>query len=230
MSAPATASAVVSAALSQLRIPYAWGAESPGKGFDCSGLVQWAYAQAGIHLPRTSEEQYAATTPVPVGNAKAGDLVFSEMGAQGQSGPGHVGIYLGGGRYIDAPYTGVDVRIDNTPSNAVYGRVTGLTLDAVDTSAVGGAAASGASSATSGSAGGTGCNAGSGGIGVLGIHLGDACQLKALAGGALIGVGSFVFLVGAVLIASYGLTHSSVGRAATRLAPLPVRSAVRVVS
>ena len=215
---PRTAAAVIAAAMSQLRIPYAWGAESPGKGFDCSGLVQWAYAQAGVSLPRTSEEQYAATTPVAASAAQPGDLMFSEFGAQGQSGPGHVGIYLGNGKFIDAPYTGVDVRVDNVPSGAVYGRVSGVVLDANPTT--------GSASGSTGSPGAMTCGAKGGGVNldlassipVVGslapkVNVGTACQLKALAGGLLVGLGGGVMLVGAVLIAAYGLSHTSTGRA-----------------
>src|SRR5208283_6223121 len=111
MAAPATATGVIAAAMSQLTVPYAWGTESPGKSFDCSGLVQWAYSQVGIALPRTSEEQYSETTPVSADQAVPGDLMFSEFGTQGQAGPGHVGIYIGNGQFVNAPYTGVDVRI-----------------------------------------------------------------------------------------------------------------------
>jgi NlpC/P60 family len=220
---PGTAAGVIAAAMSQLRIPYAWGAESPGKGFDCSGLVQWAYSQVGISLPRTSEEQYAATKPVSAASAQPGDLVFSEFGTQGQSGPGHVGIYLGGGQFLDAPYTGVDVRVDSVPSGAVYGRVTGLILNGTEPGQSGTAAASSSSTTSSGS--GVGCNAKGGGVNldfasaipIVGsvapkVTVGNACQIKALTGGLCVGLGGGVMLVGAVLIAAYGLSHTSVGK------------------
>lgn len=113
---------IVAAAMSQIGVPYLWGGESSGKGFDCSGLTQWAYSQAGVTLPRTSEAQYAATTTISQAQAQPGDLVFSEFGAQGQSGPGHVGIYLGGGKYLDAPFTGANVRVDSVPAGAVFGQ------------------------------------------------------------------------------------------------------------
>ncbi len=222
------AAGAIAAAVSQLRIPYAWGAESPGKGFDCSGLVQWAYGQAGVKLPRTSEEQYAATTPVSPANALPGDLMFSEFGTQGQSGPGHVGIYLGNGQFIDAPYTGVDVRIDNVPAGAAYGRVSGLLLNANPTSATASATASAAPSPN-------GCDAKGGGVNldlassipVVGslapaVNVGNACQIKALTGGLLVGIGGVILLTGAVLIASHALKGTGVGAAVGKVAGGPV--------
>jgi hypothetical protein len=237
---PRTAAGAIAAATSQLRIPYVWGAESPGKGFDCSGLVQWAYGQVGITLPRTSEEQFSATTPVPAGQAVPGDLMFSEFGAQGQSGPGHVGIYLGNGKFIDSPYTGADVRIDNVPSGAQYGRVNGLVLDGTPTTTTNSAGSTGSGANTTG----VGCNAKTGGVNldlasnvpVIGslapkVNIGTACQIKALTGGLLVGLGGAVLLVGAVLIASYGLSHTGTGRAvATAASFTPVGAVARGVT
>jgi cell wall-associated NlpC family hydrolase len=117
---------VVQDALSQLGVPYQWGAEAQGVAFDCSGLVQWAFGQVGSLLPRTSQQQYAATTPVSAAQLQPGDLVFSAPGEGGVSGPGHVGIYAGGGQYVDAPYTGQSVRLDPLPTGSDlvgYGRV-----------------------------------------------------------------------------------------------------------
>jgi cell wall-associated NlpC family hydrolase len=87
-----------------LGTPYRWGGSSPKTGFDCSGLVQWAYAKAGIQLPRVTDAQFAAGsgTPVDKSHLKPGDLVFF-----GQ--PGniyHVGISMGGDKFIHAPHTG----------------------------------------------------------------------------------------------------------------------------
>ena len=104
-SAPGGAGAV-QAAESQLGVPYVWGGESPGVGFDCSGLVQWAWAQAGVDLPRTSGEQFGATTPVSVGDLEPGDLLF-----YGTDGSEHVAMYIGGGSMIEAPHTGASVWI-----------------------------------------------------------------------------------------------------------------------
>ena len=108
-SADPAATAAVRAALAQLGTPYVWGGAGPG-GFDCSGLVRWAYARAGLDLPRVAQDQYDAGPPLPPGAPPApGDLVF--FGA----GPGqveHVGIALGDGRMLDAPHPGAVVRIE----------------------------------------------------------------------------------------------------------------------
>jgi cell wall-associated NlpC family hydrolase len=104
-----TGASVVADAEQYLGVPYQWGGTSPSTGFDCSGLVQHVYADLGISLPRTSQEQASVGTPVDsIADAQPGDLVFFEPSA---SGPGHVGIYIGNGQMIDAPHTGTDVQI-----------------------------------------------------------------------------------------------------------------------
>ena len=108
----------VSWALSQIGTPYVWGGETPGVGFDCSGLVQAAYAVAGLSLPRVAQDQYDATPKVAQGAVLApGDLVFFG------GGPGsidHVGLFVGvvNGRdvMVDAPHTGADVRAEAFPA------------------------------------------------------------------------------------------------------------------
>lgn len=103
------AQVAVEAALSQRGVPYLWGGEGPD-GFDCSGLVQWAYARAGVVLPRVAQDQFNAGPAVPPGvPLMAGDLVFFGTGPRAVM---HVGVYLGDGRMVDAPHTGADVRID----------------------------------------------------------------------------------------------------------------------
>jgi cell wall-associated NlpC family hydrolase len=107
------ARAALAAAESQFGVAYLWGGESPGEAFDCSGLVQWAYRTAGIDLPRTSQTQWAALTHLPAGAAlRPGDLVFFAGSDGTMTAPGHVGIYLGNGLMINAPYTGTVVRVD----------------------------------------------------------------------------------------------------------------------
>jgi cell wall-associated NlpC family hydrolase len=103
---------------SELGVPYVWGGESEGTAFDCSGLVQWAFARAGVNLPRGAADQYAVGPPVSPGSTLvAGDLVFFHVDADGP-GIGHVGIYVGGGWMIDAPHAGAVVRFEQfSPTN-----------------------------------------------------------------------------------------------------------------
>jgi cell wall-associated NlpC family hydrolase len=105
-------------ALAQIGTPYVWGGETPGVGFDCSGLVQAAYAVAGMRLPRVAQDQYDGTPKVPAGSPLApGDLVFF---GSGPSSIDHVGLYVGvvDGQsvMVDAPYTGADVRAEGFPA------------------------------------------------------------------------------------------------------------------
>lgn len=100
--------AVVAAAMTQLGVPYVWGGETPGVGFDCSGLVQWAYAQIGIALPRTTTEQVLVGIPITkLEDLRPGDLIFTRSVRNGEAiALGHVAIYAGGGMEIVAPKTG----------------------------------------------------------------------------------------------------------------------------
>lgn len=97
---------VVNYALSFLGVPYVWGGTSP-EGFDCSGLVQYVYAHFGISLPRVSQDQQNFGIPVPKGELQPGDLVFFGTPAY------HVGMYIGNGKFIEAPHTGDVVKIAN---------------------------------------------------------------------------------------------------------------------
>jgi peptidoglycan DL-endopeptidase CwlO len=102
--------AAASIALHYLGIPYVYGGASPS-GFDCSGLVMYVYAQLGISLPHYTVAQWNATQPIS--SPAPGDLVFF-------NGLGHVGIYIGGGRFVNAPHTGSVVRIDSMSSFGGY--------------------------------------------------------------------------------------------------------------
>jgi cell wall-associated NlpC family hydrolase len=93
-----------------LGVPYVWGGADPATGFDCSGLVMYVYAQLGIDLLHFSGAQYHEGAPVPYDELAPGDLVFFDPGPRG---PGHVGIYVGGGEFIQAPHAGDVVKISN---------------------------------------------------------------------------------------------------------------------
>ena len=102
---PSKYGGVVGIAMQALGTPYVWGGSAPG-GFDCSGLVMWAYAQVGVSLPHSSYAQWGYGVPVSVDQLEPGDLVFFD-------GLGHVGIYIGSGQFIEAPHTGAFVQISN---------------------------------------------------------------------------------------------------------------------
>jgi peptidoglycan DL-endopeptidase CwlO len=102
---PATHSSVVSIALQYLGVPYVWGGASPS-GFDCSGLTMFAYAKVGVYLPHNAAMQYGMGTPVSRSQLAPGDLVFF-------NGLSHVGMYIGGGRFVHAPHTGDVVKISS---------------------------------------------------------------------------------------------------------------------
>jgi cell wall-associated NlpC family hydrolase len=102
---PSTHTGAVGAALSQLGTPYVWAGAAPG-GFDCSGLVMWAFAQVGVSLPHSSYAMYGYGVPVSRDQLEAGDIVFFD-------GLGHVGIYIGNGQFVHAPHTGDVVKISS---------------------------------------------------------------------------------------------------------------------
>jgi cell wall-associated NlpC family hydrolase len=105
---PAQATAVATA-LSLLGTPYVWGGESKS-GFDCSGLVQYSFSRAGVSLPRVAQDQFDAGPLVTPGSVVVpGDLVFFGSGPRDVH---HVGMFVGDGLMVDAPYTGAVVRLD----------------------------------------------------------------------------------------------------------------------
>jgi cell wall-associated NlpC family hydrolase len=102
---PSTHGGAAGAALSELGTPYVWAGSAPG-GFDCSGLVVWAFAQVGVSLPHSSYALYGYGVPVSRDQLQAGDLVFFD-------GLGHVGIYIGGDQFVHAPHSGDVVKISS---------------------------------------------------------------------------------------------------------------------
>lgn len=117
-----TGGQLLTSAQRYLGVPYAWGGESVS-GIDCSGLVQLAAQGLGLTVPRTSEEQSAAATPISAAAAQPGDLVFYG-GPPGQA--SHVGIYAGGGQMLDAAHTGSNVQIESLWPGAYFGRLPGV--------------------------------------------------------------------------------------------------------
>jgi cell wall-associated NlpC family hydrolase len=91
-------------ALREVGVPYRWGGSSPGSGFDCSGLVYWAYGRLGIALPHSSYALAGAGRPVRSSRLRPGDLLFFW-------GFGHVGLYIGHGRMVHAPHSGERVQV-----------------------------------------------------------------------------------------------------------------------
>ena len=98
-------------AKAQIGKPYQWGAAGPD-AYDCSGLVYAAYADAGIHVARTTYQWQQDGPVIPLSQIQPGDLLFSAGSDGTPANPGHVVMYLGGGQVIQAPQTGQDVQID----------------------------------------------------------------------------------------------------------------------
>ena len=101
---------MLNAALSRQGMPYVWGAAGP-TSFDCSGLVQWSFAQAGVHMPRVAADQARTGPAVPVGQLQPGDLLFYHTDPTDPGYISHVAIYLGGGKMIQAPQPGQNVEV-----------------------------------------------------------------------------------------------------------------------
>jgi cell wall-associated NlpC family hydrolase len=109
------ARAAIAAALADLGKPYVFGAEGPD-AFDCSGLIQQVWRQAGVQLPRTSSEQAEAGEQIPLSQIQPGDLVIYYAGRS------HIGMYIGDGKIVHAPHPGAQVRIsplNSMPVNSV---------------------------------------------------------------------------------------------------------------
>jgi cell wall-associated NlpC family hydrolase len=115
---------IMNEALKYEGYPYQWGGMHPSTSFDCSGIIQWAYAKAGINLPRTSYEQYNATKRISEEDLKAGDLIFFKTANYNPV--THVGIYVGNNQMYDANNSGIgysDLNNYWSPKIVGYGRV-----------------------------------------------------------------------------------------------------------
>ncbi|MHB9112692.1 MAG: C40 family peptidase [Thermoleophilia bacterium] len=110
---PPSSGGAASIARQYLGVPYVWGGASPS-GFDCSGLVMYVYAQLGVYLPHSASAQYYSGTPISYSELAPGDLVFFGNPI------GHVGIYIGGGSMIHAPFEGQVVSITGVSGGGSY--------------------------------------------------------------------------------------------------------------
>jgi len=115
---PTLGSRAAKVALRAVGVPYRWGGSSPAGGFDCSGLVYWAYGRLGVALPHSSYALYDGGVRVARSGLKPGDLLFF-------SGLGHVGIYVGRGRMVHAPQSGRLVEVVKLGSSGYGGRLVG---------------------------------------------------------------------------------------------------------
>ena len=103
-------------ALRAVGVPYSWGGTSPSSGFDCSGLVYWAYGRLGVEVPHSSYALAAIGRRIGRPHLKPGDvLVFS--------GYGHVGLYVGRGRMVHAPHSGTRVQVVRLGGSSYGGRL-----------------------------------------------------------------------------------------------------------
>ncbi|MGB8180491.1 MAG: NlpC/P60 family protein [Acidimicrobiales bacterium] len=117
--------AAVKAAESQIGVPYVWGGETPGVGFDCSGLVQWAWGKVGISIPRTTETQWPDMLHVALTDLQPGDLLFY-YNLDGDNEVDHVVMYVGSGPWgvdttIAAAHTGTNVALAPLFTAGLYG-------------------------------------------------------------------------------------------------------------
>ena len=113
------------AARSQVGTPYQWGGREPGVGFDCSGLTSWSWEQAGVAIPRTSRDQYAATQRIRLEDLRPGDLVFYAANGSTIS---HVAMFVGGDTIVHGRSSVANVVEDQlstwwTDALVGYGRV-----------------------------------------------------------------------------------------------------------
>jgi cell wall-associated NlpC family hydrolase len=110
---------MLNAALSRQGMPYIWGAAGP-TSFDCSGLVQWSFAQAGVRMPRVAADQARTGPAVPVSQLQPGDLLFYHTDPTAPGYISHVAIYLGNGMMIQAPQPGEHVEVVPADTTGEY--------------------------------------------------------------------------------------------------------------
>ncbi len=110
----ASGSDVAKTAQSQVGKKYKFGGESPSKGFDCSGLIWWAYKKHGITVPRVTTDQARTGKSVSSKRARAGDIVVFRMSKNSRS--YHTGIYAGNNKFIHSPSSGSRVRVESLSS------------------------------------------------------------------------------------------------------------------
>lgn len=121
--ASASKQAVITTAKKMLGVKYRYGGTNPSRGFDCSGLVQYSHRAAGIHLPRTTGQQFKAVKRISKRYLTAGDLVFFKTAVS--RAVSHVGIYLGNSKFIHAPSSGKRVKISSMKEKYWRKRFTG---------------------------------------------------------------------------------------------------------
>ena len=179
-------STAIKDAESQVGRPYVWGGASPSTGFDCSGLVEWAYSQAGIKLPRTSQAQWAAlqNRSVPLDKVQAGDIVFAAGSDGTATAPGHEAMMISNKQIVEAPYTGANIRIRaynegewqhaGRPSGSMNGGTSGSN-------------GTGNPSSTTGT-GNSGSGSGAGGLGLAVGNYGSSSELSNVASALLGGI------------------------------------------
>ena len=119
---PVNGADIIAKAEKSLGTKYVWGGTSLTGGVDCSGLVQAVFASFGIDLPRTTYDQVNVGSSVPVNRLQAGDLLFFDT-EPANKGADHVGIYIGGGKFIQAPHTGDVVKISSLSDSYYMSRL-----------------------------------------------------------------------------------------------------------
>jgi cell wall-associated NlpC family hydrolase len=112
-STPTAADRAASHALKMVGAPYRYGGSAPSRGFDCSGLVQYSFKQAGVSLPHNTDQQRRVSKAVRLSELRRGDLLFFDEKGKKSS---HVAIYVGDGVFVHAPSSGKRVRSDRLDS------------------------------------------------------------------------------------------------------------------